>query len=54
MDDKDEIIESADNLASNVKSFLASLPYVAPEMIEFQANVKLAEPLAEYQIVRGK
>jgi hypothetical protein len=49
----DELKEAADNLAANVKSFLSSLPFVAPEQIEFQAQVKLREPLEEYENVRN-
>jgi hypothetical protein len=41
-------MESVSNLAANVRSFLGSLPYVAPEQVEFQAEVKLRQPLAEY------
>jgi hypothetical protein len=44
--------EAADNLASNVRSFLTSLPFMAPEQISFQAQVKLQEPLDEYMEVR--
>lgn len=41
---------AANALAAGVRSFLSSLPYMAPEMVEFQARVKLAEPLAEYEV----
>ena len=41
-------LEAAAGLAEGVRSFLSSLPYMAPEAIGFQAKVKLAEPLADY------
>lgn len=44
--------EAADWLASNVRSFLSSLPYTAPEALELQASVKLREPLEGYEAAR--
>lgn len=40
---------AADALAGGIRSFLSSLPYAAPEAIGYQARVKLAGPLAEYE-----
>jgi hypothetical protein len=40
--------EAAQSLAAGVRSFLASLPFMAPEMIDTQARVKLLEPLARF------
>jgi len=40
---------SAEQLAGGVRSFLSSLPFQPPEAIGFQARVKLAGPLAEYE-----
>jgi hypothetical protein len=51
-DDMPTLEEAADNLAANVRSFLTSLPFMAPEQVEFQSKVKLQEPLDEYNIVR--
>jgi hypothetical protein len=47
-----EVFGSADNLAANVRSFLGSLNFMAPEMVETQAMIKLREPLDEYNIAR--
>jgi hypothetical protein len=41
---------AANALAAGVRSFLSSLPYMAPETVELQARTKLAEPLAEYEV----
>jgi hypothetical protein len=40
--------DAADTLAGGVRSFLSALSCMAPEALEFQARVKLAEPLLEY------
>lgn len=42
-------LEAADALAGGVKSFLESLPFMAPEMVGTQAQIKLAEPLQDYK-----
>ncbi len=45
---------AADNLAANVKSFLGSAPFCAPENFPFIIEEKLTKPLAEYEdAVRG-
>ena len=41
--------EAAEHLAAGVRSFLSSLPFMAPETVGLQARVKLAEPLAEFE-----
>jgi hypothetical protein len=51
-EEEDPVLAAADNLAANVRSFLSSLPFVAPEQVEFQSMVKLREPLDEYNIAR--
>jgi hypothetical protein len=45
-------VHAAEALAGGVRSFLSSLPYTAPEAIDFQARVKLAGPLEEYESVQ--
>lgn len=42
----------ADELAAGVRSFLSSLSFMAPEMVELQAQVKLAQPLAGYEAAK--
>lgn len=46
---KAETDEATSALAGGVRSFLSSLAFMAPEAISFQARVKLAEPLAEWE-----
>jgi hypothetical protein len=41
--------ERGEELAAGVRGFLGTLPYMAPEAVELQARIRLAEPLAEYE-----
>ena len=53
MAQKSALSEAAEDLAAGVRDFLSSLPYMAPEMVELQAKVKLGEPLADYDAARA-
>jgi hypothetical protein len=46
-----DVADVADELAAGVRSFLSSLAFMAPEAVELQARVKLAEPLAGYDAI---
>jgi hypothetical protein len=48
-----EALAAAEALAAGVRSFLSSLPFTAPESVDFQAQAKLAEPLRDYEAARG-
>jgi hypothetical protein len=47
-------LEAADELAAGVESFLKSLPYLAPEAIDFHVQVRLREPLEAFREVQSK
>lgn len=40
-----ELVEAMQTFASNVRSFLDSLPFMAPESLGMHADVRLRQPL---------
>lgn len=47
-------LEAAEALAGGCRSFMSSLPFCAPEAVGWQAKVKIAGALAEYERAMGR